>query len=263
MRYILLFLSLLSFASNGFAAQETQNGFSACAVTGSVTIFDAGNNKWFYTDQADADVRTLPASTFKIMNSLIALDQGITTTDEVFQWDGKIHDIPAWNHDTTFRDAFKNSTVWVYERVASRLSPEIYARFLTEAAYGNGDITHGQGVNFWVYGSFGVSPREQIGMLRKLYAGTLPFSAQTMQTVKEFMRHDEDDGRISFSKTGWTRQNGNHVGWWVGYIINDTETPVFFATRLQKPTGEPLGDFLNCRKSITWDAIDRHTKSTH
>ncbi|WP_435641580.1 penicillin-binding transpeptidase domain-containing protein [Micavibrio aeruginosavorus] len=262
MKYALLFLSLLFFTPSAFAAQGTYDGFLACAVTGSVTVYDAAKDEWFYTDQADADIRTLPASTFKIMNSLIALDQNVTTADEVFAWDGTVRDIPAWNQDTTFSDAFKNSTVWVYEKIATRLSPEIYTQYLTESAYGNGDITHGQNGNFWVYGSFGVSPREQIEMLRKLYADTLPFSTQTMQTVKAFMRHEEHDGRISFGKTGWTRQNGNHVGWWVGYIIGEADAPIFFATRLQKPTDEPLGDFLPCRKSITWDVMDKYVKST-
>src|SRR5580658_11112437 len=43
----------------------------------------------------------LPASTFKIANSLIALETGVVgdPDKDVFKWDGVKRDIEAWNHD--------------------------------------------------------------------------------------------------------------------------------------------------------------------
>ena len=53
----------------------------------------------------------LPASTFKIPNSLIALETGVVTDPDkdVFKWDGVKRDIEAWNHDHTMRSAIAAS----------------------------------------------------------------------------------------------------------------------------------------------------------
>ncbi len=144
--------------------------------------------------------------------------------------------------------AFKNSTVWVYEILANRLSHDIYHRYFQWIEYGNGNILNSKNGNFWVYGSFGVTPKEQILMLKNLYEDTLPFSQQSMLTIRSYMQ--QKDNPKLYGKTGWTQQNDMHVGWWIGYIERHNE-PIFFATRLWKPAEDELGDFLSCRKSIT------------
>ena len=47
----------------------------------------------------------LPASTFKIPNSLIALETGVVADPDkdVFKWDGVVRSIEAWNKDHTLR----------------------------------------------------------------------------------------------------------------------------------------------------------------
>ena len=51
--------------------------FRDLKVGGSITILDYRNGNWIYSDEKDADVQTSPASTFKILNSLIALEDGV------------------------------------------------------------------------------------------------------------------------------------------------------------------------------------------
>src|SRR3984885_13531214 len=53
----------------------------------------------------------LPASTFKIANSLIALDTGVVVDPDkdVFKWDGVTRSIEAWNRDHTMRSAIAAS----------------------------------------------------------------------------------------------------------------------------------------------------------
>lgn len=234
-----------------------QTVFSSCGVKGSTTLYDLSSNRWVMTDQADADRQTLPASTFKIFHSLIALDTGATTLGEVFEWDGVEREFPIWNEDTTLEDAFHNSTIWVYEELANRIDHPTYQRYMHWADYeGNGDIEHGQDGNFWVYGAFGISPKDQIGMLVSLYKNELPFSRQSMNIVKSFMKEDE----ITYGKTGWTQHDGAHIGWWVGYR-ETSGGPIFFATRLTKPESENLGNFLECRKQITNVLINEYLKN--
>ena len=53
----------------------------------------------------------LPASTFKIPNSVIALETGVVgdPDKDVFQWDGVTRSIEAWNRDHTLRSAIAAS----------------------------------------------------------------------------------------------------------------------------------------------------------
>jgi len=52
------------------------------------------------------------------------------------------------------------------------------------------------------------------------------------------------------SKTGWTRANGNDIGWWVGYVERK-DNVYFFATRLTKKHSTINPDFGSCRKDVT------------
>ena len=246
--FVMIFPSI-SYANNFKAV------FEACHVQGSTVLYEAKRDHWVITDAEDADRRTLPASTFKIFHSLIALDTGAAKPGELFPWDGQKRELAIWNKDTTLEDAFRNSTVWVYEAIEKRISKNTYARYLNWANYSNGDISHGnKDGNFWVYGRFGVSPKEQILLLEELYRNELPFSRVTMAHVRQMMFvGDSENGRV-YGKTGWTRQNGFHIGWWIGYV--ETETgPLFFATRITKETTKALDNFIECRKSITSQII--------
>ena len=243
---------ILTFHERSFAdnASTYQKYFDACNVSGSTTLYDLKKNKWFKTDEQDSAIQTLPASTFKIINSLIALEEGATSTKEIFKWDGTKRSIDTWNQDTTLRDAFKHSTVWVYEILASRMSKDVYSRYLNQTHYSNGDIEHGKNGNFWVYGSFGVSPIEQINMLIKLYKDELPFSEEVMDTVKSFMLVRDNNEIRTFGKSGMTESSGQNIGWWIGYR-EFPDRPIFFATRIIKSIDEELNDFIACRKLIT------------
>src|SRR6266403_112985 len=59
----------------------------------------------------------LPASTFKIPNSLIALETGVVgdPDKDVFKWDGVVRSIEGWNRDHTLRSAIAASAVPVYQ----------------------------------------------------------------------------------------------------------------------------------------------------
>lgn len=241
------FFSVILTMSFSHSAIANINGaFAKCDVSGSTTIYDLKRDIWFSNDTQDSKKRTLPASTFKIFHSLIALETGSTNQEEIFKWDGITRTIPKWNQDTNLENAFKNSTVWVYEELATRIDIATYQHYLKQAEYfGNGDITHGKNDNFWVYGNWGISPEEQIHMLIKLYQNQLPFSLTTMQTVKQFM-HNSD----TYSKTGFTEKDGINIGWWIGYRETKDGT-LFFATRIEKPTSKPIDKFVECRITIT------------
>lgn len=248
---LLTFIIALLFSIHSNASELHCEGLKA-----SITLYDLESDKWSYTDKKDAKVGTLPASTFKIFNSLIALDRGATTDSEIYKWDGTKRFLPQWNKDMNLKTAFEVSAVWVHELLASRMSPNDYNRYLKWANYGNRKIHKNKNGNFWVYGDFKITPIEQIEMLTRLYKDELPFSKNTMQTVKSFMP-SKDHPNI-YAKTGLKpNDNGTDIGWWVGWKILEDKSPLFFATRLRKPSKLENKDFADCRISMTLDYLKK------
>ncbi|MBA9076758.1 class D beta-lactamase [Rufibacter quisquiliarum] len=245
-------LPLLLFVSSCLCrAQDLQQPFKDCQLEGSITVYDYHQKRWLYSDSADAHRASLPASTFKIPHSLIALETGAVKDEhEVFPWDGTPREVAAWNGDTDMKNAFANSTVWFYVRLAERLGNSTYRRYFKRMNYGNGKMAKAQGADFWNYGDFAVSPREQILFLQKLHEGKLPFKQQNLQKVKQFMVVEQTPAYTLRAKTGWTKYNNVDSGWWVGYV--ETRGNVFFfATRLHKPRSTVHPHFSDCRKTIT------------
>jgi beta-lactamase class D len=105
----------------------------------------------------------LPASTFKIPNSIIALETGVVADPDkdVFKWDGVVRSIEAWNRDHTMRSAIAASVVPVYQEIARRIGQERMQKYVDLFEYGNRDI--GGGIDqFWLTGNLRIDPIEQI-----------------------------------------------------------------------------------------------------
>lgn len=231
------------------------NYFSNCGVTGSVTVFDLHKNIITTSDSTDFKIETLPASTFKIVNLLIALETGvIRNVDEVVKWPGQMDTAkygyrPEIYHDMSVSDAFRESAAWVFVELAKKIGRTRYADYLGRCGYGNGDLSI-EDPDFWNQGDFGVSPFHQVKLLRGLYSETLPFKVENMRTVKKVMTVEETEKYVMRGKTGWTRHGGMNTGWWVGMV--ETNKGVFvFCTRLIQDRRFKRNDFGSCRKSIT------------
>lgn len=252
---ILTIFFVFSISNLVHGQNKYQKYFDGYKVTGSTTLFDYKNQKWFFTDSVDAETKTLPASTFKILNSLIALEEKVIQDEnEILKWDGIKKDlfgkdIPSWNKDTDLKTAFKNSTIWFYVKMAERIGRNKYHQYLKKCKYGNLNFSE-KGTDFWNYGNFGISPKNQIDFLVQLYENKVPFSQKTIDKVKEIMISESTDHFIFRDKTGWTNKDGIDIGWWIGYV----ETPndvFFFATRIKKGVNEINPDFSKARKEIT------------
>ena len=228
-------------------------------MTGSVTIYDYTRRQWFFSDEADGQKETLPASTFKIINSLIALETGVISSEyEVVKWVGEVDTTlygyrPDIYRDMTVQEAFRESAGWVYIELAKKIGRDRYRYYLSKCRYGNDNLSE-QGVDFWNFGSFAITPKNQIAFLKALYDEKLPFSKRNMAIVKQLMVAETTDTYVIRAKTGWTREGGQDTGWWVGYLEKEGK-PYFFATRLIKSRKVTTTTFADCRKSITKTAL--------
>ena len=207
--------------------EETQSlgfYFEKYDVEGSFLMFDPQTNRDYTFNGERAEKEFLPASTFKILNSLIALETGvIADTNVVLKWDGKDRGNPAWNQDQDMQHAFRNSTVWFYQELARRIGTKRMQHYVNEAAYGNENIG-GDIDKFWLEGDLRITMRDQVKFLRKLYRNELPFSKRSMNKVIGLMNYLETDKYTVYAKTGWA--SAQDIGWFVGFVIHDYEEPI-------------------------------------
>lgn len=164
----------------------------------------------------------LPASTYKILNSLIALEtKVIKDENEIIKWDGVKRFYEMWNKDQTLGSALKYSCVWAYQEIARRVGKQRMQFYLDEVKYGNSQM--GAEIdNFWLEGDLKISAQEQIQFLAKFIKHTLPFSFENMEIVKNIMLVDSSDNYKLFAKTGWTArvEEDKQIGWYVGFVEN-------------------------------------------
>lgn len=229
--------------------------FKDCQIEGSTSIYDYKNKKWLFSNSTDARVETLPASTFKIINLLIALETGVIKDEnEVVKWVGKTDTTlygyrPEIYKDMSIKEAFEVSAGWVFIELAKKIGKERYKRYLKLCQYGNQNLSQ-KDEDFWNFGAFAISPMNQIEFLIKVYEEKLPFSKRNIEILKRVMITEKADTYSIRSKTGWTRVSGNDIGWWVGYVER-SDNVYFFATRIIKNRSTINKNFGQCRKDIT------------
>ena len=153
---------------------------------GCFALFNNGNGQFtIYNLARYRDSAFLPASTFKIINSLIGLQTGIITNDSmVIKWDGVQRNIPEWNQDLNMYQAFRASAVPYYQEVARRVGKDTMQRWLDSLAYGTKKIKS-EIDTFWLDNSLKITPDEQLGVVKRLYFNQLPFFNNYQQMVKK------------------------------------------------------------------------------
>jgi beta-lactamase class D len=182
------------------------------------------------------DSAFVPASTFKIVNSLIGLQTGIIENDSmVIAWDGVQRSIAQWNQDLNFYNAFRVSAVPYFQEVARRIGKDTMQQWLDTLAYGSKKINSAIDT-FWLDGSLTIRPDEQMGLVKKLYFNQLPFHKINQEMVKRAMLfEDQPLYKLSY-KTGWQydEKSNKNIGWIVGWI-EENRHPYFFVLNLEAP----------------------------
>ena len=200
------------------------------------------------------DSAYLPASTFKIVNSLIGIETGrIVNEKMVIKWDGVTRAVPEWNKDFGMDSAFKVSAMPYYQEVARRIGKDTMQFWLDSLKYGNKKIG-GRVDTFWLDNSLKITADEEMGLVKKLYFGQLPFQKRTQDIVKKLMIQEDNTNYRLCYKTGWgQRENGNALGWIVGWI-EENRHPYFFAMNVEGP---PQTDMKSLRLDILKGILKR------
>jgi len=205
---------------------EMETAFSNRKINGCFILYDVENDISIIYNLERAKQRYLPASTYKILNSLIALEcEVVEDENELIQWDGIEQPISIWNQNHTMKTGIKYSVVWFYQELARRIGEGQMQVWVDSVSYGNQQI--GNSIDdFWLVGELRISPMEQVEFLKKFVAEDLPFRKDVIKTVKEILIEDKSDTYVFRAKTGWA-DYGTPVGWHVGYIEIKGRTFIF------------------------------------
>lgn len=233
---LLASLLLSTSAANGQHCKEIPDlahFFQEYRVEGSFLLADLKNDSMICFNSKRTRTPFIPASTFKIPNTLIALETGVLTDENsLIRWDSTHYAIESWNHDQTLRTAFQYSAVWYYQEVARRIGKTRMQKYLDRLKYGNRDISGGID-RFWLDGGLRISSEQQIDFLKRLYTYQLPISRRNIDILKKIMVLEKTDAYILSAKTGLALRADHMIGWLVGFLERDRDV-YFFATNIEQ-----------------------------
>jgi beta-lactamase class D len=226
--------------------------FESKGVDGCFTLFDNSDGQvTVYNMQLDTQ-RFSPASSFQVVQSLIALESAVAPNEQhVISWDKTERSNPDWNKDLTLSQAFRVNAVPHFQELARRIGQDTMQRWMDSLQYGTTRIQSAID-SFWFNNDVRVSPDEQLGLMKRLYFDQLPFSKRTQEMVRDMMlQEDNTQFKLSY-KTGFgTDAQGLPIGWLVGWI-EENRHPYFFVTfsRGKKADTDLSAMQLNITKEI-------------
>ncbi len=225
-------------------------------MQGAVLVWDATTNTFYCNDTTWAKTGQLPASTFKIPNSMIALETGVVESDTtVLFWNGEKRRLPSWEQNLSFWNAFRLSCLPCYQEIARKVGVKRMKKYLKQFNYGKMQVNENNLDLFWVEGTSVITPYEQIDFLNRYVNRQLGLSDRTTELVARMMIVDEKDGKILRGKTGWSIENEQDNGWFVGYL-EEKGHYWFFATNIEPGKDSDPDHFAPYRFQITLRALE-------
>jgi beta-lactamase class D len=214
--------------------------FDESKVNGCFGMFDNGHGSFtIYNTAQFRDSAYLPASTFKIVNSLIGIETGRVKDDStVIPWDGRPVTREECNRDLSMYNAFRISCPNWYQQLARMIGRDTMQRWLDTLGYGQryGKFTIQNNLDtFWLDNSAKITADEQLGLVKKLYFDQLPFQQRTHGIVRRMMLMEDNANYALSYKTGWgTTEKGHALGWIIGWI-EENRHPYFFVLQVEHP----------------------------
>lgn len=238
-----LFLWLVSCGNgNNYNERDFSKTFESRNSRGCILIYDKNENQYIVYNRTQSETRISPASTFKIYNSLIALETEVASDQNfLIEWDGTVYGYKPWNKNHTLKSAVHDSVVWYFAAIAQRIGDARMHQYLDKLNYGNKNMDSGI-EPFWLNGGLKISAQEQVELLVKLYQLGLPFSERSQKIVKDMIILESNTVYSLSGKTGLYLDGDKYVGWFVGYIEANNNV-YFFATNMEKEFNNLISNF--------------------
>ncbi len=217
------------------------DGMNGCAV-----LYDADKMQYTIYQEELVLMERSPCSTFKIISSLIALENGIIQPDHSLRaWSGEVFWNEKWNQDIDFSGAFRESCVWYYREVINEIGPELMQKELNRLRYGNCDISDWEGrlntnnnnralTGFWIESSLKISPKAQTEVMERIFGEQSDYSEETIDELKKVMllTEQEQGDTLIYGKTGMGKAQGVVMDAWFTGFAERGQDKVYFCVYL-------------------------------
>lgn len=235
-------ISLLQSCSpnNVTIQNEYKQYFDETATTGSFGLFDNGSGEFYIYNLAQfKDSTYAPASTFEIVNALVGIETGRIVDEKMIL---SVDSAGPIRMDS----AFKQTSTPYFMEVARRIGKDTMQHWLDSLQYGTKNM--GSAVDsFWYNNKLVITPDEQMGLVKKLYFGQLPFQKRSQEMVKMLMLQTANTNyKLSYKQGVSYKQNGKAVAWIVGWI-EENKHPYFFVLQIEGPA---TVDLKNARLTV-------------
>ena len=179
-------------------------------VEGCFASMDNGTGRFItYNLSRYRDSSYSPGGSFEIVRSLIALQTGVINSDTA-----------------------------IFKEPAGSIPKESMQAWLDTLAYGARNDKERFKIktsvdSFWLDNSLKVTPDAQLGLIKQLYFGQLPFFKTNQEMLKRaLLKEDNTLYRLGY-KTGQTiAKNGHLIGWVVGWVEENNHA-TFFVLNLE------------------------------
>lgn len=205
---------------------------------GTFVLYDIQSDNYQIYNPDRAKQKFPVHSTSKIFWSIIGLEENLIANEtDIVKWDSiKYPRKEFWPtefaQDQTIVSALRHSVNWYYFELLGLMTPEMIEKFLNSLDYQKGfdvEQVHYFGLTF----NIRKSAFEQIDFLKELYENKYVLSQETLSIIKKGMTFEKGDNYTLYAKTGTGPiQNGNGLGWLIGYIEKDSKT-YFFAFNVE------------------------------
>lgn len=264
LKFLFALLTLLFLACTNNQGDDYDTGYASTfdsilnesAMQGVIVVYDPQSKTYFSNDFERAKTGYIPASTFKIPHSIIALETNVITDPEtILPWDGEKRDMHIWERDMSFQEAFRTSCVPCFQQIAREIGEERMKGFLNKLRYGKMQVQ--QDVDeFWLHGSSRITPMEQIDFLDRLHHKKLPILTTTREKILNMMEIEQGPNYRFGGKTGLSNEDGVINGWFVGYLVKG-EKNYYFALQASPLETANLDAFIPNREQAIRSALAR------
>jgi len=222
-----------------------QRYFDSAGVKGSFGFFDNGQGRFTICNLPRyRDSAYQPASTFDIVQSLVALQTG-ALADTSARIPGSIWAMMN-NADTnklpspilTLQGAFQNvdnAGIIGFRAISGLLGKDSLKKWIDTLHYGNRDMGGPTGPidSFWLNNHLKITSDEQLGLIKRLYFDQLPFFNRPQKLVRGMMPIESNSVyRLAYKTGQGIKEDGHAIGWVLGWV-EENKHPYFFVVNLE------------------------------
>jgi beta-lactamase class D len=206
---------------------DLESVFAENGVAGTFALYEVAADRLTLINAKRAETRFVPASTFKIANTIIALETGVVKDEnEIIPYGGRPQPFKNWEKDMSMREAIALSAVPIYQELARRIGHERYQDWLARLDFGNrqtGTIVD----TFWLDGPLEISAVEEARFVARLAQQKLDASVRSQSIARDIIRLESRDGTVLYGKTGWRFSSIPNLGWWTGWVERNGTVAAF------------------------------------